>query len=159
MRRPLLFAVLLVLGTAALAAQDLDGKWWKNSRLADRIGLSSQQVNDIEKIFVRTRPDFIDLRADLEKKQFLLQQAMEDPSVDRKDLEKKMEAVENSRAELQKARQRMLLDIRQVMKPEQWQRLLQLREEFRLRVQQQRRDLKRPDAPRQEPPRSKSPQN
>jgi Spy/CpxP family protein refolding chaperone len=155
----LLAAVMLLGSLSALIAQDLDGKWWKNTGIAERIGLSADQVSDIEKIFVRTRPDFIDLRADLEKKQFLLQQAMEDPTVDRKDLEKKMEAVENSRAELQKARQRMLLDIRQLMKPEQWQKLLQLREEFRLRMQQQRRDLKRPDAPRQEAPRSKSPQN
>jgi Spy/CpxP family protein refolding chaperone len=157
-RRVFLAAIALVLSAGALAAQDLDGKWWKNSRLADRIGLSGDQVNEIEKIFVRTRPDFIDLRADLEKKQFLLQQALEDETADRKDLEKKMEAVENSRAELQKARQRMLLDIRQVMKPEQWQKLLQLREEFRARVQQQRREMKQQQAPRPEPSRPKRPQ-
>jgi len=123
-RRSLLAAAVLLAGAVVLSAQDLDGKWWKNATLAERIGLSADQVNEIEKIFVRSRPDFIDLRADLEKKQFLLQQAMEDGTADRKDLERKMEAVENSRAELQKARQRMLLDIRQVMKPEQWQKLL-----------------------------------
>src|SRR5262249_24094279 len=156
-RRLFFAAAVLVLNAGALAAQDLDGKWWKNSNVAERIGLSADQVNEIEKVFVRTRPDFIDLRADLEKKQFLLQQAMEDENADRKDLEKKMEAAENSRAELQKARQRMLLDIRQVMKPEQWQKLLQLREEFRARVQQQRREMKQQQAPRAEPPRPKRP--
>ena len=155
MRRSLLAAAVLLAGAVALSAQDLDGKWWKNATLAERIGLSADQVNEIEKIFVRSRPDFIDLRADLEKKQFLLQQAMEDGTADRKDLERKMEAVENSRAELQKARQRMLLDIRQVMKPEQWQKLLQIRQEFRARVQQQRREMKQQEPPRPQPPHPK----
>ena len=148
--------LLLVAGAMSLPAQDLDGKWWKNSRLAEEIGLTSEQTNQIEKVFVRSRPTLIDLRADLEKKQFFLQQAMEDRSAPRGELENKMEAVENSRAELQKARQRMLLDIRQVLKPEQWQKLVQKRQEMRARLIEQRREVKgqqaRPSARRPPPP-------
>ena len=156
MRRGLLAGLLLVAGAMSLPAQDLDGKWWKNTQLAEEIGLTSEQSNQIEKVFVRTRPTLIDLRADLEKKQFFLQQAMEDRSAPRGELENKMEAVENARAELQKARQRMLLDIRQVLKPEQWQKLVQKRQEMRARLIEQRREVKgqqaRPSARRPPPP-------
>ena len=137
MKRGFLAALLLIAGLG-LYAQDWDGKWWKNSRLAEEIGLTSEQGDKIEKVFVRSRPVLIDLRADLEKKQFFLQQAMEERSAPREDLEAKMEAVEDARAALQKARQRMLLDIRQVLKPEQWQKLVQRRQELRARVQEQR---------------------
>jgi len=136
-KRGFLAALLLIAGLG-LYAQDWDGKWWKNSRLAEEIGLTSEQGDKIEKVFVRSRPVLIDLRADLEKKQFFLQQAMEERSAPREDLEAKMEAVEDARAALQKARQRMLLDIRQVLKPEQWQKLVQRRQELRARVQEQR---------------------
>jgi Spy/CpxP family protein refolding chaperone len=136
-KRGFLAALLLIAGLG-LYAQDWDGKWWKNSRLAEEIGLTSEQGDKIEKVFVRSRPVLIDLRADLEKKQFFLQQAMEERSAPREDLEAKMEAVEDARAALQKARQRMLLDIRQVLKPEQWQKLVQRRQEMRARVQEQR---------------------
>jgi Spy/CpxP family protein refolding chaperone len=153
-RRGFLAGLLLVGGAMSLPAQDLDGKWWKNSRLAEEIGLTSEQTNQIEKVFVRSRPTLIDLRADLEKKQFFLQQAMEDRSAPRGELENKMEGVENARAELQKARQRMLLDIRQVLKPEQWQKLVQKRQEMRARFLEQRREMKSQDArpPARRPP-------
>ncbi|HEX7252663.1 MAG TPA: hypothetical protein VF376_07270, partial [Thermoanaerobaculia bacterium] len=76
MKRVSLAALVLLVGTLGLRAQDWDGKWWKNSRLAEEIGLTSEQADRIEKVFVQSRPALIDLRADLEKKQFFLQQAM-----------------------------------------------------------------------------------
>jgi Spy/CpxP family protein refolding chaperone len=151
-----LAGLVLFAAAAALGAQDLDGKWWKNTQLAEEIGLTSDQADRIEKAFARSRPLLIDLRADLEKKQFALQQAMEDRNAERRDLEKKIEAVENARAELQKTRSGMLLDIRQVLKPEQWQKLVQKRQDLRARIQQQRREMRRqegrPPAHRQPPP-------
>ncbi|HEY6930319.1 MAG TPA: periplasmic heavy metal sensor [Thermoanaerobaculia bacterium] len=151
MKRGSLAALVLLVGTLGLHAQDWDGKWWKNSRLAQEIALTSEQADRIEKVFVQSRPALIDLRADLEKKQFFLQQAMEEQSVPRGELESKMEAVEDARAALQKARQRMLLDIRQVLKPEQWQKLVQKRQEMRLRVMEQRREMKDARPPARKP--------
>jgi Spy/CpxP family protein refolding chaperone len=138
----LLAGLVLLSAAAAVSAQDLDGKWWKNSQVAEEIGLTSEQANQIEKVFVRTRPALIDLRADLEKKQFALQQALEDKAAERADLERKIEAVEDARVELQKTRARMLLDIRQVLKPEQWRRLIQKRQQLRSRILQ-RREMRR----------------
>jgi Spy/CpxP family protein refolding chaperone len=154
--RRLACVVLAVAAAAALPAQDLDGKWWKNSQIAEQVGLTPEQTDQIEKIFVRTRPMLIDLRADLEKKQFALQQALEDKAAARPELERKMEAVEDSRLELQKTRARMLLDIRQVLKPGQWRRLTQMRQRLRERIlerREMRREQSRPPA-RKPPPRS-----
>jgi len=134
----LALVALAVAGTAR-AADLPDGKWWKHPGITAEIGLTPEQSSEIEKIFVRSRTRLIDLRADLEKKQLALQGSMEDKAADRKAVEKNIEAVENARAELQKTRALMILDMKQILKPEQWERLMQKQQERRERMQEQRR--------------------
>lgn len=134
-RRIALTAAFLLAAALPLVAQPdfPDGKWWKRPRLAAEINLTPDQSRDIEKIFVRARTKLIDLRADLEKKQLALQSSMEDQAADRRIVEKEIGAVEQARAELQKARALMVLDIKQVLKPEQWEHLLQMQQALRER--------------------------
>jgi Spy/CpxP family protein refolding chaperone len=141
---------------AVRAAGMPDGKWWKSPGVAAELGLSPDQSAEIEKVFVRARSKLIDLKADLEKKQLDLQVAMEDKSADRSAVEKKIEAVENSRAALQKTRALMILDMKQVLKPDQWERLVQKQQERRERMQERRRLMQeegaRPPRPQERRP-------
>ncbi len=161
MRRVLLLAAALLAFAAApvVRAQMPDGKWWKNPRMTSELNLSADQSNEIEKIFVRSRMKLIDLKADLDKKQLDLQEAMQDKTVNRAAVEKKIESVENARAALQKARAIMILDMRQVLKPEQWdhlvQRAIERREMMRERMQEQRRMMNDGGPP---PPQQSRPQ-
>jgi Spy/CpxP family protein refolding chaperone len=135
-------ALTLFLAAPAIRAAEMpDGKWWKNPRVGAELGLSTDQSAEIEKIFVRARPKLIDLRADLEKKQFDLQTAMDDKTADRSVVEKKIESVENARAALQKTRALMLLDMKQVLKPDQWERLVQKQQARREQMLERRRAL------------------
>lgn len=128
----LLAGLILVAALPVLGQGDFpEGKWWKRPRLAAEINLTADQSRDIDKIFVQARARLIDLKADLEKKQLSLQTSMEDHGADRKTVEKQIEAVETARAELQKARALMVLDMKQVLKPEQWERLLQIQQQVR----------------------------
>jgi Spy/CpxP family protein refolding chaperone len=140
-RIPGVALVVLFAAAVALATDLPDGKWWKRPRLAAEIGLTQEQVREIEKIFVRTRPRLIDLRGELEKRQLALQESMEDHGAERQAVEKQIEAVENARAELQKARALMILDMKQVLQPQQWDRLLQIQQEFRERIEMRRQGL------------------
>jgi Spy/CpxP family protein refolding chaperone len=128
-------AVALVFAASAAAAsatQQLpEGKWWKRPRVAAAVGLTTEQTRQIEGIFSRARPTLIDLKADLEKRQGELQDALDDSAADRSEIASQVEAVEDARAELQKARILMLLDMKQVLKPEQWNRLVRLHEAAR----------------------------
>jgi Spy/CpxP family protein refolding chaperone len=131
--KPLLAAVLLAsVATSAAALPDLpEGKWWKRPRIAAAIDLTSEQVGRIESIFSRARPTLIDLKADLEKKQGDLQDVLDDANADRRAVASRIDAVEDARAELQKARILMVLDMKQVLKPEQWDRLVRMQQQFR----------------------------
>jgi Spy/CpxP family protein refolding chaperone len=140
----------------ALSGQELDGKWWKHPRAAQELNLTPEQSLEIEKIFVKSRPKLIDLRADLEKKQLALQVAMEDKTADRAAVEKKIEEVETARASLQKTRAMMLLDMKQVLKPDQWEKLLSKQEERRERMQERRQRM-REGGPGAAPPPARRP--
>jgi len=125
----LLFAGFLA--APAAASPDLpDGKWWKRPRIAAAVNLTADQAREIEAIFSKARPQLIDRKADLEKKQGELEDAVES-NADRKEIAARVEEVEDARAELQKARILMVLDMKHVLRPEQWDRLVKMREEAR----------------------------
>lgn len=142
-------AALLALAVAVPAAAQVDlpeGKWWKRPRVAQEIGLTDEQSRRIEDIFAKSRPKLIDLKADLEKKQFDLRQALEHDA-DRAEVERKLDTVEAARRDLQKTRVLMLVDMRNVLKPEQWERLKQMREELRERRREGRQGGDAPQRP------------
>ena len=143
--RPGLLAALLALVAlpATLSAQGpAEGKWWKRPRIARQLDLSADQVAQLEKIFARSKPKLIDLRADFEKKQFDYDQAMQTDDVSREELEKKIEAREQARASLQKELALMELDMKKVLSPEQREKLVGMREKARALVQERRRRMR-----------------
>jgi Spy/CpxP family protein refolding chaperone len=135
-----LFSIAVLLAAfPAFAAPDFpEGKWWKRPRIAAEIGLSPEQAREIESVFIRSRGKLIDLKAELEKRQGELQDSIEDSSADRDDVAERIEKVEDARAELQKARALMLLDMKQVLRQEQWERLNRLQQEARRALEERR---------------------
>jgi Spy/CpxP family protein refolding chaperone len=149
-----LAAVLLLASAASpiLAVPEMpEGKWWKRPRIAAEIDLSSRQEEQIESIFTKARPQLIDLKANLQKKQGELEDVLSETNADRARVAARIESVENARAELQKARILMLLDMKQVLRPEQWDRLVRMHQEMR-RERRERfgrfLDRRRPTGPR-----------
>jgi Spy/CpxP family protein refolding chaperone len=141
-KRTLLALGLAAITTAPLSAQFVpEGKWWKRPRIAAYISLTAEQEKQLDAIFARNRPHIIDLKADLEKRQFEYEQAME-AGADRKVVADRIEAREDARAKLQKELSLMLLDMRQVLKPEQWEKLTRLQQAIRERMQQRRRQMR-----------------
>ena len=134
----------LLLGVgAAMAQQGLgEGKWWKRPRIVQALALTSAQTSELEKIFAKSRPKLIDLKADLEKKQFAYEQAMGADKVDRADVEAKIEAREQARAKLQKELALMELDMKQVLTPEQREKVMQFREENRQKLMERRKAMR-----------------
>ena len=135
-------AALLLIAAAASAQAGAEGKWWKRPRIASELQLSADQGDQLEKIFARVKPKLIDLRADLQKKQFAYDQAMSAEKSDRKEVEALIEAREQARSALQKELALMELDMKQVLNPEQREKLVQMREKARVMVQERRRHMR-----------------
>jgi Spy/CpxP family protein refolding chaperone len=102
------------------------GRWWDNPSVTSSIGLRSQQQQKMDSIFDRHHTAI-----ENSYKTFLAQQARLDKlskqsNVDSAALFPTIDAVNQARAELQKATSEMLLEIRSQMDPAQITRLEQL---------------------------------
>jgi Spy/CpxP family protein refolding chaperone len=136
-------AVLWLAAGAAVAQQAIaEGKWWKRPRIAQALALTPAQTAELEKIFAAHKPNLIDLKAALEKRQFEYEQAMTAEKPDRKLVESTIEAREQARARLQTELSLMELDMRKVLTPEQREKAQALRAQVRERQIQRRRQLR-----------------
>lgn len=118
------------------------GRWWRDPQLAQQLGLTDQQKQQMDQIFLQHRLKLIDLNANLEKQEVLLHPMIEADQPDETKILAQIDAVAQARADLEKADARMLFDLRKTLTPEQWQKLKTLRDEHRDRgmMRHDRRD-------------------
>jgi Spy/CpxP family protein refolding chaperone len=102
------------------------GKWWKDSELMRRMGVSGDQVQRIEKIFQDYRIQLIDLHAALERQRAILEPLVEADQPNESQVIAQIDKVVQARASVEKSHVQMLLAIRQVLTPEQWKKLRDL---------------------------------
>jgi Spy/CpxP family protein refolding chaperone len=99
------------------------GKWWKNPQLAKKLALTDDQVKKMESIFQNHRLQLIDLHANLEKQEVILEPMINAEQPDEQQTLAQIDKVAQARAELEKSNARMLFAIRKVLTPEQWKQL------------------------------------
>jgi Spy/CpxP family protein refolding chaperone len=99
------------------------GAWWKNSETAKAIGLSDDQVKQIESTFMSHKLKLIDLRADLEKKELELKPLVDADQPDVSKVGAQIDQVVAARGRLEKEATMMSLDIRRVLTVDQWKKL------------------------------------
>ncbi len=99
------------------------GKWWKNAEVVQKLQLSDDQLQRLEKIFQDSRLHLIDLHAALEKEEAQLEPLVEAENPDEGQVNSQIDKVAAARAELEKGNTRMLLELRKVLTTEQWKTL------------------------------------
>jgi len=102
---------------------EFPGKWWKDSALMKKLGVTDEQVQKIEKIFQNHRLELIDLHAALEKQEVILEPMVEADQPDEAQVIAQIDKVAQARASLEKSNARMLLAIRRILTLDQWKKL------------------------------------
>ncbi len=120
-------------------------EWWRNPEIAEKIGLSDQQKQQLEKISLNGRLKMIDLRADLEKQHVVLGPMLRAFHPNEDQVLAQIEKVSQAQAALEKERVQTMLDSRNVLTEEQWNKLKNMRMEFRRGFG--RRNFRRPMGP------------
>ncbi len=103
-------------------------QWWKNPFIERRIGLTSQQEHQLGKIYFQSRLQMIDLRAGLEKQRLLLQPMLQAERPNQGQVLGQIDKIGQARTALVRARIEAMLATRNVLTPEQWQKLRQARQ-------------------------------
>jgi Spy/CpxP family protein refolding chaperone len=99
------------------------GRWWDNTDIAQKLGLSTDQQKKMDDIFQQSRLKLIDQHAAVEKEETILEPLLAAEQPDEAHILAQIDKVAQSRAELEKANARMLLGLRGVLTTAQWKTL------------------------------------
>lgn len=106
------------------------GTWWKNPELVQKLGLTAEQQKKMDDIFQQSRLQLIDLKANVEKQELLLEPMLDANPPDANKVLAQIDQVASARAALEKALARTLLGIRGVLSADQWTKLQADRPKF-----------------------------
>jgi Spy/CpxP family protein refolding chaperone len=99
------------------------GIWWKNPDLIQKLTITPDQQKRMDDIFQQSRLQLIDLKANVERQEVLLEPMLAANPPDTNKVLAQIDRSAQARAELEKANAKMLLGIRTVLTPDQWTKL------------------------------------
>ncbi len=156
-RRMAVAAALVALAAGSATAQGVrlpQGRWWENPRLVRRLGLTERQRERIRTLVYEHAQRMVDLNADVRHAELELERQVSGDAVDPDAARRAFDALVKARTALERERFELLLAVRQVLTPEQWETLKRAREALRERRARRRDELRRrpPGARRPLPP-------
>jgi Spy/CpxP family protein refolding chaperone len=111
------------------------GIWWHNPDLIQKLTLTPDQQKRMDDILQQSRLQLVDLRANVEKQELLMEPMLAANPPDTNKVLAQIDHTAQARAELEKANAKMLLGIRSVLTPDQWTKLqTEERENRRMRI-------------------------
>jgi len=113
--------------------------WWRTEQFQKNLGLSTDQVSRIEKVFQDALPDLRRGRDELDRQEAELSRLIE-MNADEAVVIRQVDKVEGIRSHLNKARQLLLLHSRQLLTPEQRVKLKVLFDQMQAERAQAERD-------------------
>jgi Spy/CpxP family protein refolding chaperone len=99
------------------------GKWWTRPDMAQRLSLTDDQTRKMDDTFQQYRLKLIDLNAAVQREETIMEPLVAAEQPDEAKIVAQIDKVAQARAELEKANARMLLGIRRLLTPEQWNKL------------------------------------
>ncbi len=157
LRRRVMLAALLLLTASPLFAQRASGPgglnappfaWWKTDPFAQELGLTADQSARIDRIWETTRPELRQEWEELSKLEDKLSRLI-NADADEAVLSRQIDRVETARANANKTRSVMLVQMLKVLSPEQRTRFAELQAKWRERGAGRSSDTHRgPEAPR-----------
>lgn len=99
------------------------GKFWNNPDMVKRLNITADQQKRMDDVFQQSRLKLIDLTAALQKEEVMMEGLMRGPQLDDAKILPAVDRIAAARAELEKANARMMLGIRKVLTPAQWEKM------------------------------------
>jgi periplasmic protein CpxP/Spy len=113
----------------AFGGSGIQGRWWNNPRVIDRLKLTDDQRKAFDQILVQHRETLIDLHANLEKAELKMEPLIRDDQPNESAILAQIDKVAQARAELEKANARYLLALRSKLTPDQWKQVQAFRQD------------------------------
>ncbi|UCG64237.1 MAG: periplasmic heavy metal sensor [Deltaproteobacteria bacterium] len=137
-KKTLLMTALAIIGLTTFILPSLwafdppmaGGKWWLRPAIKDKLQLTLDQIEKINKIWIEHRKRIIDTKGEIEKAYLDLENLMDQPTVDKQEAYQLAGRLSQLQAQQTEARIKMTVDIRQELSVEQYDKLKGLRAEL-----------------------------
>lgn len=128
-----LAAVLMVaLFAATVYGQEAPaGRWWHTPQVAQQLQLSGGEIRQLEQAFESSRLKLIRLKSQVEAEQFKLQTMVEKRNSDNAAIKTQHRTLEQARSALADERFAFFVEVRQILGPERFQKLMNMAPEGR----------------------------
>ena len=123
MKKTFLIAIVVAAFAASAFAQLPPGKWWRRPEIVSRLELSADQQDRLDAIYRGTANDLIDLRGAVEKENIALRGELDQPQLNRANIQKIAARLSEARGHLFARELAMLVDMRGVLNDQQWNRM------------------------------------
>jgi Spy/CpxP family protein refolding chaperone len=94
------------------------GRWWRSPELSKDMRLTDREKQILDDMFAKNRNALIDLRSDIEKERFKLEDILEKDPVNESAAKAQFRRVEEKREKIALERFNFILDARKVLGPE-----------------------------------------
>lgn len=111
----------------AFGGRELQGRWWNNPRVIERLKLTDDQRKAFDQILLDHREKLVDLQANVEKAELKLEPLIGNDQPNESAILAQIDKVAQARAELIKANARYLLALRSKLTPDQWKMVQEFR--------------------------------
>jgi Spy/CpxP family protein refolding chaperone len=109
---------------AAGFGQDMPaGKWWHNPGIVQELNLSKNDTKRLDGLYADSRRRLIELKNDVEKEQFELDQLMSSRKADDQAVRKQFKRLEQARSNLANERFRFVMGVRDILGQERFEQL------------------------------------
>jgi periplasmic protein CpxP/Spy len=120
------------------------GTWWENPRVVEALQLTAEQQGQIADLVYQHALKMVDLKATVEKSELELKARVDRSELDASAVRAAFGTFQGARAALETERFEMLLGVRQLLSPQQWQALQGLRREVAAERRTERGESRRP---------------
>ncbi len=121
-----LLLIVILCAPAAFAQSEPSGKWWRDPGIKAELDLKDGEVQQLDRLFKKSRRRLIDLKNKVEKAQFEYQNLMEAEPLDEKAVNRQFGKLEKARSQLASERSRFLVEVRKILGHNRFQRLKQI---------------------------------
>jgi Spy/CpxP family protein refolding chaperone len=119
----ILLAIFLIAPLIA-AAQDVPtGKWWYNPQIQKNLNLSQNEIGQLDNLFANSRLNLIQLKSEVEREQFELDQLLSKKKVDDAEVKKQFQKLEQARKKLANERLEFVIGVRNILGADRFQQL------------------------------------
>ena len=134
----------------AYGAEIPPGRWWKRPMVINELKLSSEQNRRLDEAFLGSRKKWIDLKGNVDKARLEMESLFERREYNEQELMEQFKRMDDAQRRLSEARFVFVLAVRKILTYEQFQRLMQLFQEYKRKEINERR-IRKPLGPLEPP--------